>query len=86
MAIQAPDKSRSVYYNYKNLFSIVLMAVEDADLIMLLIEMGANDRPSGAGIYAASSLAHAFVMNTLNIPPAEPLPGRQSHRRKCRTL
>ncbi|KAK2181313.1 hypothetical protein NP493_403g00029 [Ridgeia piscesae] len=32
---------------------------------------------SDAGVYAASSLAHAFEVNTLNIPPAKPLPGRQ---------
>ena len=53
------------------------MAVVDANYKLLLVDIGANGRASGAGVYAASSLAHAFEVNSLNIPPAKPLPRRQ---------
>jgi len=43
--------SGTFYYNYKGLFSIVLLAVVDADYKFLYCDIGANGAGSDAGIF-----------------------------------
>ncbi|KFM78999.1 hypothetical protein X975_00232, partial [Stegodyphus mimosarum] len=72
--ISPPPKSGSLYYNYKGDFSIVLLALVDADLKFLYVDIGTNGRVSDGGVWAKSILKKAIDDNTLNIPEADQLP------------
>lgn len=66
--IKKPSNSGSYYYNYKNWFSIVLLAVVDANYQFVLVDVGCNGRISDGGVYQNSTISLAFEENTLNIP------------------
>lgn len=51
IAIRKPKNSGSLFYNYKNFFSIVLMAVVDANYSFLWISVGHYGSSSDAGIF-----------------------------------
>lgn len=75
IAIKKPRKSGSTYYNYKRFYSIVLMAVVDADYSFIWCGLGYPGASSDAGIFNRSSLKRALDRGRLGLPPAEPLPG-----------
>ena len=76
MLIKPPSNSGSYYFNYKHSFSVVLLAVVDADYKFLYIDVGCNGRISDGGVFRNSTLSTALEQNTLNIPPPKPLPGK----------
>ena len=57
-------------------FSIVLLALLDADYKFLYVDIGCNGRISDGGVFKNSSLGIALEMKPLNLPSPEPLPGR----------
>ena len=71
-----PPNSGSYYYNYKHYFSVVLLALVDADYRFVYVETGCNGRISDGGIVANSLLFHSLKNNNLNIPNTIPLPNR----------
>ena len=77
IAVRAPPKSGSLYFNYKGFFSIVLLALVDASGRFLYIDVGAYGRNSDGGILSNSSLGEALNQDLLNLPnPTElPVPG-----------
>lgn len=76
VVLQAPANSGSLYYNYKGTFSIVLMALCDADYNFLYVDVGVQGRESDAGVFLGTDLYAAIVQNTLQIPSKRSLPGR----------
>jgi hypothetical protein len=78
VAIAPPLNSGSDYYNYKHTFSIVLMALVDADYKFTFVDVGTNGRISDGGVFGKTALAEALASNSLHIPSSTPLPGRQN--------
>ena len=72
--IVKPGKSGSAFLNYKHTFSVVLMAIVDANYKFRYVNIGAQGRISDAGVYNNSALAEALERNDLHFPAAEPVP------------
>lgn len=68
IVIRAPPATGSDFYNYKNSFSIVLMALADSDYCFLYVDVGAKGRGSDGGVFQNSSLYNALETNSLPIP------------------
>lgn len=73
--IQAPPHSGSQFFDYKSNFSIVLMALVDADYRFIAIQVGDFGRMSDGGVFASSDLGRGMESRTLHVPPSVPLPG-----------
>ena len=75
--IRPPPNSGSYYFNYKNRFSIVLLALVDADYRFLYVDIGCNGRISDGGVFRNSKFFQALENNALDIPKADFLPGTE---------
>ena len=56
IAIEKPKKSGSEYFNYKDYFFLVLLALVDADYRFLWVNVGASDSSSDTQIFNRSKL------------------------------
>ena len=74
VVITAPNKSGSLYYNYKGTFSIVLMALVDSNYKFLYIDVGGYGKNSDGGIFSNCSLGKGLNRERLNIPDPKVLP------------
>lgn len=74
VVILAPANSGSLYFNYKKTFSIVLLALVDANYNFIAVNVGAFGKDSDGGIFAKSKMGKAFSQNRLNIPNTKNLP------------
>jgi len=72
--IVPPANCGSLYYNYKQFNSIVLLALVDAQYRFLYVDIGSYGRISDGGVYNSSSLSAAIQSNALHIPPDSLLP------------
>ena len=75
IAIRSPPNSGSLYYNYKNHFSIVLMAAVDAGYTFIVVDVGNYGSNSDTGKFKHSHFGQKFLLNELGLPPRKPLPG-----------
>jgi hypothetical protein len=75
VTIRAPMNSGSTYFNYKHSFSIVLMALVDADYRFIYCDVGCNGRISDGGVFAGCSLDDALSKKIANLPHPRQLPG-----------
>ncbi|GFO12727.1 nuclease harbi1 [Plakobranchus ocellatus] len=68
VVIEAPANSGSLYYNYKHSFSIMPLAMVDADYKFVYVDIGAYGKQPDGGIFAVSSLGRALTPpNSLKI-------------------
>lgn len=74
--LQAPIKSGSDFHNYKSFFSIVLMALVDADYNFIFVDIGCQGRISDGGVFRNCQLYTKIEDNDLNLPRPSPLIGR----------
>lgn len=70
-----PANSGATFINYKGTFSIVLMALVDANYKFLFVDVGCNDRVSDGGVFNRSTLNIEMQTNSIGLPPARLLPG-----------
>ena len=79
VVLKAPANSGSQFFNYKGTFSIVLLAVVDADYCFRVIDVGGYGRTSDGGILANSTFGQALHAGDLQLPADRALPGAE-HR------
>lgn len=72
--IQPPANSGSLFFNYKGTFSVVLMALVDANYRFLYCDVGCNGRVSDGGIFAKCSFNNRLLKNQMNLPKSKALP------------
>lgn len=68
-----PQNSGSLYYNYKHFFSLVLLALCDANYCFTWVDIGAYGKNSDSGIFKESTLYSKLTEKTLNIPDPSPI-------------
>ena len=73
--IKRPAHSGSEYFNYKGYFSVILLAVVDADYKFLWCCTGGSGSASDAGVFNGSRLKTALEEDRLSFPDPCPLPG-----------
>ncbi|XP_021947788.1 protein ALP1-like [Folsomia candida] len=71
--IKCPSASGSLYFNYKTYFSIVLMALSDADFKFTAVDIGSYGSESDGGILAKSHIGRKISNDTFNLPSPQPL-------------
>ncbi|XP_063786092.1 uncharacterized protein LOC134934633 [Pseudophryne corroboree] len=69
--ISPPTKSGSLYYNYKGYFSIVLMAIVNANYEFIFVDVGKNGRASDGGSIKDTVFYVRLLCNQLDLPKAE---------------
>ena len=74
VAIRCPPNSGSLYHNYKHFFSVVLLALADADYKFLWIDCGGLGSMSDAQIFKESELKQCLEDGTIRFPAPDPLP------------
>nr|XP_022908546.1 uncharacterized protein LOC111419893 [Onthophagus taurus] len=72
--VMAPDNSGSLFFNYKNYFSIVLLALVDANYKFLYVDIGSYGKEGDAGIFAKSKIGKQIYGDKFNFPLPALLP------------
>ena len=67
--VECPKLSVTLYYSYRGFFSIVLMALCDANYCFTLFDLGQYGSNNDSGILANSEMGKMFEENQLNVPP-----------------
>ena len=70
-----PAKTGSTFLNYKQTFSIVLMAIVDAHYLFRYVTVGAQGRISDAGVFTQCKFAKSLENNELGFPQPTAIPG-----------
>uniref|UniRef100_A0A182S0C8 DDE Tnp4 domain-containing protein n=1 Tax=Anopheles funestus TaxID=62324 RepID=A0A182S0C8_ANOFN len=76
--IQSPKHSGSEFFNYKGFYSIVLLAVCNANYEVIYADVGCQGRVSDGGVFKNCSLYPLLENKSLNIPGPQTL--STSHR------
>lgn len=71
--IQAPQQSGSTYFNYKKTFSIVLLAVCNANYMFTYVDIGSYGSQCDSGILNRSAFGKQLMNNSFNMPPPQKL-------------
>ncbi|KAG7462407.1 hypothetical protein MATL_G00184510 [Megalops atlanticus] len=77
VVIRAPDNSGSLFHIYKGTFSVVLLAVVDAQYCFQVVDVGSYGRTSNGGVLANSTFGQALRDGTLGLPQDALLPGAE---------
>ncbi|XP_069587439.1 uncharacterized protein [Ranitomeya imitator] len=67
--ITQPPHSGSFYYNYKGYFSIILMALVNANYDFISVSVGINGRVSDGGVLEHTDFGERLKNNKLALPP-----------------
>jgi len=77
VVLQCPRNSASEYFNYKNVFSIVLFALVDADYNFIFVGAGCQRRISDSSVFTNTELYKKLETKTLCLPQPVPLNERE---------
>ncbi|XP_025194756.1 protein ALP1-like isoform X2 [Melanaphis sacchari] len=74
-----PNDSGSLYFNYKKYFSIVFMAVVDANLNFVVIDVGSYGREGDSNVFKECAFGKQLYEDKLNIPEPVVLPNTSAN-------
>ena len=74
IAINQPWHSVANYRNYKGFFSVILMALVDADYRFIHVTVGAQGRLGDASVFKDGELCHKLSTNKMKFPVDKRLP------------
>ncbi|KMQ81578.1 nuclease harbi1 [Lasius niger] len=69
-----PRKGGSNFFNYKKFYSIILMAVANANHSFVAIDVGAYGKGGDSVVFRNSPLGKKLYLDCLNLPPPRCLP------------
>jgi len=75
--IQSPTYSGCEFGNYKGTFSVVLMALVDANYRFIYVDVGCQGRIIDGDIFQNTTLFKKLNENQLMLPPDQPLPSQE---------
>lgn len=64
-----PSNGGSLYYNYKNFHSLILLAICDSNYKFIYAQVGSTGSESDGGVFNASKFNHSLKNNLLDLPP-----------------
>lgn len=73
--MKCPKNTGSLYFNYKEHFSLVLLALVDANCKFLVIDVGSYGKEGDSGIFGKSKMGQQIYSGNFNFPSDEKLPG-----------
>lgn len=73
--IECPKNSGTLYYNYKGFYSIVLLAVCDANYCFTLFDVGGYGSNNDSGVLANSEMGNRFSDKDFHLPEDQDLCG-----------
>jgi hypothetical protein len=73
--VKCPPNSGSDYYNYKKYFSIILMAITDANYCFSFVDIGHVGSLNDSSIFRNCGFGKAIMDSSMDVPPPSPLPG-----------
>ncbi|KAJ8884481.1 hypothetical protein PR048_016338 [Dryococelus australis] len=76
--LQCPAICRSNFFNYNCIFSLILIAVGDANYCFWYVNIGCQDRILYGGVFENANFHEQLQQNQLKIPPSHPLIGREN--------
>jgi len=68
IVIRCPSKSGSEFYNYKKDYSVILLAIVDANYKFINTDVRTNGRVNDALVFSKSTFNKVLQTNTLNLP------------------
>lgn len=68
ITIEAPPNTGSQFFNYKKTFSLVLLALVDANYNFTYVDIGSYGKQSDGAVFANSSLGKSLQFGDLGIP------------------
>jgi hypothetical protein len=73
-----PTGSGSLFYNYKHLFSILVLALVGANYCFIALDVGAVGKSSDSNVCKNKNIGRKLKSNQLGIPGSRPLPNDEN--------
>lgn len=72
--LRCPANTGSLYHNYKEYFSMVLLAIVDANYKFITVDVGSYGKEGDSGIFHKSALGQKIASGNFNVPDSDKLP------------
>lgn len=73
--IRSPQNSGSLYFNYKDFFSIVLLAMVDTNYKFVIVDIGSYGKEGDSSIFLKSLIGQQILNGSFRFPEESSLPG-----------
>ena len=76
--IKMPAGSGSLFYNCRHFFSILLLALVDANYCFIAVDVGVVGKSSDSNVFKNKNIGRKLELNQLGIPGSRPLPNDEN--------